>query len=597
MGCKGFIICLLSLANTFIIAEGCRGTGGSTNPTATTEKDWWQTAQFYQIYPRSFKDSNGDGIGDLQGIISKLSYLKEIGVNATWLSPIYVSPMADFGYDIANFFDIQPEYGNLTDFDELIQEANKLGLKIIMDFVPNHSSDENIWFKKSVNREKGYEDYYVWNDGYVDENGKRQPPSNWLQAFRGSAWEWNEQRQQYYLHQFAVKQPDLNYRNPDVVAQMKRVLTYWLDRGVAGFRVDAVPWMFEVLPDENGRYPDEPLSGLYSDDPLNFDYLSHIYTQDQPETIDMVYQWRKLLDDYQRIHGGDTRVLMIETWSNINEVMKLYGNRSVEGAHLPFNFQFIAGGHADLDNTDLGAGGFVDIISKWMDNMPAGKTANWVMGNHDRSRVGTRYGDKRIDLMNMLQMFLPGASVTYMGEEIGMIDTDLSWEDSVDPAACNASPETYDQFSRDPERTPFQWSTDTNAGFSTNSSTWLPVNPYYLITNVESERARPKSHLNVYKQMSELRQTKTLQYGNLQYGNVGENVLAIKRSLPVEKTYILLANVLGHAKTVDVTDVIKASGKYTVKIVNIISNKKDGYEISLDSVSLSGNEAIIVESQ
>ncbi|XP_005175974.2 maltase A3-like [Musca domestica] len=593
---QGYFICLISLLKILLEIEGCTGPGGIST-SSTPEKDWWQVSQFYQIYPRSFKDSNGDGIGDLKGIISKLSYLKEIGVNATWLSPIYVSPMADFGYDIANFFDIQPEYGSLEDFDELIKEANKLGLKIIMDFVPNHSSDENVWFQKSVNREKGYEDYYVWHDGYVDENGQRQPPSNWLQAFRGSAWEWNEKRQQYYLHQFAVKQPDLNYRNPDVVAQMKRVLTYWLDRGVAGFRVDAVPWMFEVLPNATtGLYPDEPLSGLYPDDPLNFDYLSHIYTQDQPETIDMVYQWRQLLDDYQRIHGGETRVLMIETWSNINEVMKLYGNRTRQGAQIPFNFQFIAGGHADLDNTDLGADGFVNIIGKWMDNMPAGKTANWVMGNHDRSRVGTRYGDKRIDLMNMLQMFLPGASVTYMGEEIGMIDTPLSWEESVDPAACNADPETYDQFSRDPERTPFQWSTEANAGFSTNESTWLPVNPYYLVTNVETERAKPKSHLNVYKQMSELRQTRTLQYGSLKYGNVGENILAIKRSLPGEKTYILLANVSGHAKTVDVTDVIKASGKFKVKIVNIISNRKEGYEISLDNVYLSGNEAIIVES-
>lgn len=361
-------------------SEACSGDGSSTT-SSTPAKDWWQAAQIYQIYPRSFKDSNGDGIGDLQGVISKLSYLKEIGINATWLSPIYTSPMADFGYDIANFFDINPEYGTLEDFDQLIAEANKLGLKIIMDFVPNHSSDENIWFQKSVNREKGYEDYYVWHDGYVDANGQRQPPSNWLQAFRGSAWEWNEKRQQYYLHQFAVKQPDLNYRNPDVVAQMKRVLTYWLDRGVAGFRVDAVPWMFEVLPNATtGLYPDEPLSGLYPDDPLNCDHLKHVYTQDQPETIDMVYQWRKLLEDYQRIHGGDTRILMIETWSTIDQVMKMYGNKTTEGAQVPFNFQFITGGHADLENSDLPAGGFVDIISKWMDNMPPGRTPNWVVG-------------------------------------------------------------------------------------------------------------------------------------------------------------------------------------------------------------------------
>ncbi|XP_013110944.2 maltase A3 [Stomoxys calcitrans] len=576
------------------LVKACSGNGSSSDTSSVSPKDWWQTAQFYQIYPRSFKDSNGDGIGDLQGIKSKLSYLKEIGVDATWLSPIYTSPMADFGYDIANFFDIQEEYGSLKDFDELIAEANKLGLKIIMDFVPNHSSDENVWFQKSVNREKGYEDYYVWSDGFVDEHGQRQPPSNWLQAFRGSAWKWNDQRQQYYLHQFAEKQPDLNYRNPDVVAQMKRVLTYWLDRGVAGFRIDAVPWMFEALPDATGRYPDEPLSG-YTDDKEESAYLLHIYTQDQPETIDMVYQWHQLLEDYQRVHGGDTRVLMIETWSSIGEVMKMFGNKTVQGAQIPFNFQFIVAGNDDQINTDLPAPGFVKIIKKWMDNMPAGKTANWVMGNHDKRRVGSRYGENRIDLMNMLQMFLPGISVTYMGEEIGMVDLDISWEQSVDPAACNSNPEIYEKFTRDPARTPFQWGPGENADFSTNHSTWLPINPNYLTVNVETEKVNSKSHLNVYKAMSALRQTKTLQYGKLQYGNVGDNILAIKRYLPNEKTYILLANVLGDAKSANVTDAIKATGSYKTKIANTISTRKEGDLVSLDNFVLSGYEAIIVE--
>ncbi|KAM7343690.1 maltase A3-like [Cochliomyia hominivorax] len=588
------IVSTLFLETQILWVLSCSGLGGVSDYSEIT-KDWWQTSQFYQIYPRSFMDSNGDGVGDLKGIISKLSHLKDIGINATWLSPIYVSPMADFGYDIADFFDIQPEYGTLDDFDELIKQAKKLDLKIIMDFVPNHSSDENVWFKKSVNREKGYEDYYVWHDGYKSANGTRIPPNNWLQAFRGSAWEWNEQRQQYYLHQFAVKQPDLNYRNPDVVAQMKRVLTYWLDRGVEGFRIDAVPWMFEVLPDENGRYPDEPLSGL-TDDPEDPAYLQHIYTQDQPETIDMVYQWHTLLQDYQRVHGGDTRVLMIETWSSLEQVMLMYGNKTAEGAQIPFNFQFINGGNSDLNNTDMKAAGFVKIIKSWLTNMPAGKTANWVMGNHDRRRVGSRYGENRIDLMNMLQMFLPGVSVTYMGEEIGMVDFDVSWEDSVDPAACNSNPNIYEQFTRDPARTPFQWSNTANAGFSTGAKTWLPVNPNYVNINVESESTQTKSHLNVYKKMSQLRQTKTIQNGNIQYGNVGDNILAIKRSLANEKTYILLANVLSNSITADVSDVIKASGTFEIKITNVISNRNEGDTVNLSNVSLEGNEAIIIES-
>ncbi|KAH8299668.1 hypothetical protein KR044_004345 [Drosophila immigrans] len=532
-------------------------------------RDWWQVAQFYQIYPRSFKDSNGDGIGDLQGIISKLSHLKDIGVTATWLSPIFTSPMADFGYDIADFFDIQPEYGTLDDFDQLIAAANAQGLKIILDFVPNHSSDENDWFKKSVKREKGYEDYYVWHDGYVNAStGVRQPPSNWLQAFRGSAWEWNEERQQYYLHQFAVKQPDLNYRNPAVVAQMKRVLTYWLDRGVAGFRIDAVPWCFEVVPDAEGRYPDEPLSG-YTDDPDDSSYLKHIYTQDQPETVDMVYQWRQLLDDYKRIHGGDTRVLMVETYSGLDYVMQFYGNRTTKGAQIPFNFQFIVGGNGDKNNTQLNAVGFVKIIKSWLGQMPAGQTANWVMGNHDQRRVGSRYGEHRIDTMNMLQMFLPGVSITYQGEELGMTDLDISWEDTRDPAACNSNANIYEQFTRDPARTPFQWSSEANAGFSSNSSTWLPINPNYVTVNVQTESAADSSHLKLYKQLVTLRQTKTLQYGGTKYAAVNDNVVAIKRSLSGETSYVLVANVLDTSvSAVDVASVLYATGSYKILLAN-----------------------------
>ncbi|EDW74210.1 maltase A6 [Drosophila willistoni] len=592
------------LATFLIIAVHCSLSSGAAieldherATTTETTKDWWQTAQFYQIYPRSFKDSNGDGIGDLQGIISKLDYLKEIGVTATWLSPIYTSPMADFGYDIADFYDIQEEYGTLEDFDELIAEANKRNIKIVMDFVPNHSSDENVWFQKSVNREKGYEDYYVWHDGYINSTtGAREPPSNWLQAFRGSAWEWNDQRQQYYLHQFAVKQPDLNYRNPAVVAQMKRVLTYWLDRGVAGFRIDAVPWCFEVLPDAQGRYPDEPLSG-YTDDPEDSSYLKHIYTLDLPETVDMVYQWRTLMDDYQRIYGGDTRIIMVETYSALDYVMQFYGNRTTKGAQIPFNFQFITGGNGDKNNTELSAAGFIKIINSWLGLMPSYQTANWVMGNHDQRRVGSRYGEERIDLMNMLQMFLPGVSITYQGEEIGMTDLDISWEDSRDPAACNSNADIYEQFTRDPARTPFQWSAEANAGFSINSTTWLPINPNYVTINVEAENSTEPSHLSLYKQLVQLRQIKTLQNGATRYANVGDNVLAIKRSLTCESSYILVANVLSSSvENIDVASSLYATGSYTIKLANPEAKATEGTSVDLSSLSLEPYAALILQS-
>ncbi|XP_017106283.2 maltase A3 [Drosophila bipectinata] len=601
MAClKNIIVALLVLGQQCALGRSAAVDLEELERASTTTDstlDWWQTAQFYQIYPRSFKDSNGDGIGDLQGIISKLDYLKEIGVTATWLSPIYTSPMADFGYDISDFFDIQEEYGTLADFDELILEATKRNIKIVMDFVPNHSSDENVWFQKSVKREKGYEDYYMWHDGYINATtGEREPPSNWLQAFRGSAWEWNEERGQYYLHQFAVKQPDLNYRNPAVVAQMKRVLTYWLDRGVAGFRMDAVPWCFEVLPDANGRYPDEPLSG-YTDDPDDSSYLKHIYTQDLYETVDMVYQWRTLMDDYQRIHGGDTRVIMVETYSGLDYVMQFYGNRTTKGAQIPFNFQFIIGGNGDKNNTQLNAAGFVKIINSWLTQMPASRTANWVMGNHDQRRVGSRYGENRIDLMNMLQMFLPGVSITYQGEELGMTDLDISWEDSRDPAACNSNADIYEQFTRDPARTPFQWSDEANAGFSTNATTWLPINPNYVTVNAKTENATSPSHLSLYKQMVELRKLKTLQSGSTRYANVGENLLAIKRSLTGEATYVLVANVLDTSvSALDVASALYAQGNYKIKLANPQATATVGDSVTLSNLSLEPYAALILES-
>lgn len=341
------------------------------------KKDWWETSAFYQIYPRSFKDSNGDGIGDLNGVTEKLPYLKEIGINATWLSPIFKSPMADFGYDISDFFDIQPEYGTMADFEKLLARGKELGIKIILDFVPNHSSDENEWFKKSVNRDVGYEDFYVWHDGYPDPNNSsnRLPPSNWLSAFRKSAWEWNTKRKQFYLHQFAAKQPDLNYRSPIVVEAMKSVLRFWLNKGVAGFRIDAVPWLFESLPDKNGVLPDEPKSG-FTDDPDNPSYLKHIHTQDLDETLDMVYQWRKVLDDFKSEHGGDTRVMMTEAHSTIDIVMKYYGDgHGRDGSHIPFNFQMLP----HINPSPQNAYELVRIVKLWLDNMPLGRTANWVV--------------------------------------------------------------------------------------------------------------------------------------------------------------------------------------------------------------------------
>ncbi|KAH8245900.1 hypothetical protein KR038_011353 [Drosophila bunnanda] len=552
-----------------ILAQPCWTCETTTSAIAT--KDWWQNAQFYQIYPRSFMDSDGDGIGDLNGITSKLEYLKDLGVTAAWLSPIFTSPMVDFGYDISDFFDIQPEYGTLDDFKALIKRANELDLKIILDFVPNHSSNESIWFKKSVAREKGYEDYYVWHDGKVNAvTGAREPPSNWLQAFRGSAWEWNEVRQQYYLHQFAVQQADLNYRNPLVVEQMKRVLRYWLDLGVAGFRCDAVPVLFEIETDANGQYADEEVSGLTNDTEAR-NYLKSDLIENREETIDMTYQWRVVMDDYQRIHGGDTRVLLIETYAPPAYTMQFYGNRSVEGAHLPFNFNLIT----VTASEGFSASSVKLAVDNWLNNLPSGRTANWVIGNHDQRRAASRYGAANADAMNMLVMVLPGASVTYQGEELGMTDGEISWEDTQDPAACNSNSQIYEQFTRDPSRTPFQWTSGTNAGFSTAAKTWLPLAADYQTVNVEMETAAERSHLKIYKSLVELRKSSlTLQNGSTKYSVLGDNVFVVKRYLSGSQSIIYVANLASNGVTVNLYDFDQSLPTHLTLLVRSLQSSK-----------------------
>lgn len=269
-------------------------------------KDWWENGNFYQIYPRSFKDSNGDGVGDLNGITSKLDYLKSLGITGVWLSPIFQSPMADFGYDISDYTKIHYEFGTMEDFERLAAHCRALGIRLILDFVPNHTSNEHEWFLKSIKKDPEYKDFYIWHPGTV-VNGTRRPPSNWISIFRYSAWTWVEERQEYYLHQFLKEQPDLNYRNPKVVEAMKNVIRYWLHRGVSGFRCDAVLVLFErELNKTTGTYDDEPLSGV-CDDPDAWCHLNHIYTQDLDETYDMIYQWREVTDEFQHQFGGETR--------------------------------------------------------------------------------------------------------------------------------------------------------------------------------------------------------------------------------------------------------------------------------------------------
>ncbi|PSN54048.1 Maltase A1 [Blattella germanica] len=490
------------------------------------EEDWWKTAVFYQIYPRSFKDSDGDGIGDLPGITEKLDHLKDIGVTGVWLSPIYPSPMADFGYDISDFRDVDPMFGTLEDFDALLARAKELGIKLILDFVPNHSSDEHQWFIQSLQRIEPYTDYYVWEDGKVDESGNRSPPNNWQNEFGGGAWTWRDERQQYYLHQFDPKQPDLNYSNPAVVEEMKNVLRFWLDRGIDGFRVDAVPWLFEGSFDSNE-----------SKAPHNL-----------PETYDMVVQWREVLDEKSEQYG-ETKVFMLEVYGSEDEVMAYYGTPEAPGAHFPFNFRFIT----DLNNQSS-AHDFV---------------------NH---RVASRYGQRLVDGMLFLSQLLPGIAVTYDGEEIGMENTFITWEQCQDPQGINAGPEHYLERTRDLERTPFQWDSSTSAGFSSNSNTWLPVNSNYNEINLEKEKNAENSHYHIYKQIVQLRKAPTFQ-----------------QVLEGEESYIVILNLGDQIETVNIKDKFTwVPDQLTISALSLYSQHMVGHTHDSSNFEIQPEEAFVL---
>ncbi|CAD7012690.1 unnamed protein product [Ceratitis capitata] len=517
---------------------------------ATTDVDWWESATLYHIYPRSFMDSNGDGVGDLNGVTSRLEFLKELGVTATWLSPIFESPMADMGYDVANFTKIDPLFGTMEDFDAMLAKAHNLGLKIILDFVPNHSSDECEWFQKSVRREDGYDDFYVWVDAKIDpETGNRTVPNNWVSIFmiyiylyevvttkcvrhinldirlRWSAWSWNEERHQYYLHQFLAKQPDLNYRNPNVRQTMINVLKFWLDRGVDAFRIDAAPYFVEKML-ENGTYPDEPVDDSIPPGMGG----SRKYTSNQPENAALMYEWRAFLDDYQRLHGGDTRAQIIEAYAPIAILSEYITNGTHVGGQLPMNFNFVR-----LRSSST-AKDIESAANNWMDVMwTRHKVANWDASNHDNSRLATRMGAQRVDTMAMIMHALPGTSVTYYGEEIGMPDG---------PIDCPHGSETCDF--RDPERTPMQWDTSKNAGFSTGNSTWLPVNPGYKSLNVQVQRGVARSTLQITKGMIALKKTAAFKAfkedGGFSYAAVSEQVFQVVRTAAGREEYRVLAN-------------------------------------------------------
>ncbi|KAI4499815.1 hypothetical protein M0802_005071 [Mischocyttarus mexicanus] len=490
------------------------------NPT------WWKNMLLYQIYPRSFKDSNGDGVGDIQGIISKLDYFKELKVDAIWLSPFYTSPMFDMGYDISNFTEVDPIFGTLKDFEELAKLTHQKGMKLIVDFVPNHTSDKHKWFEWSIQKIEPYTNFYVWRKGRTLHNGTITYPNNWISTYNDPGWIWNEKRQEYYYHQFSTFQIELNYNSTELRKEMMNVLKFWLDLGVDGFRMDAAPYYYE-----NQQFLDEPLTGT-TYDPYLYNSTKKIYTRDQPETYELVQSWRDLLDEYS-IKEKCPKVLIIEAYASMNYTIEYYKH----GAYFPFNFNFI-----DKLNKDSTASDVAKYVEEWISSMPDGSVANWVSGNHDNRRLVSRFGEKRARIIMAMIFLLPGVAVVYNGDEIGMEDTILSWEDTKDNEACNAGRDNYLSKSRDYGRSPFQWDNSIAAGFSTTSDTWLPVNSNYMTLNLANEKLSKNSFYAMVVTLSNFKKNFSTEKDGFNLKVPNKNVLAFTRKLKEGKSVFVVAN-------------------------------------------------------
>ena len=450
---------------------------GQIEKTTTTYL-WWQRGIIYQVYPRSFMDSNGDGVGDLAGLISRLDYLRWLGVDAVWISPLYPSPMKDFGYDVADYTAIHPLFGTLADFARLIGEAHARDLKVILDFVPNHSSDQHPWFVESrSSRANPKRNWYIWRDPSAGGG----PPNNWLSCFGGSAWEYDPHAEQYYYHAFLREQPDLNWRNPEVVEAMLNVLRFWLERGVDGFRVDV---LWHLIEDDQFR--DNPPNPSWREGTDPYQKLIPLYTTDQAEVHGVIARMRRLVNQYQ------DRVLIGEIYLPVERLVQYYG-ADLGGVHIPFNFQLLL---ANWQARDIAR-----IIGEYEAALPQHGWPNWVLGNHDRSRIASRVGLAQARVAAMLLLTLRGTPTLYYGDEIGMHDVAISPEKVQDPFEKNVPGRGL---GRDPQRTPMQWSAARNAGF-TEGEPWLPIAEDYAQVNVEAERDHPDSMLTLYTQLIKVR--------------------------------------------------------------------------------------------
>jgi alpha-glucosidase len=513
---------------------------------------WWRGGVIYQVYPRSLMDINNDGVGDLKGIIEKLDYIASLNVDAIWISPFFKSPMKDFGYDISDYLAIDPLFGTMADFDRLIEKAHGLGIKIIIDQVLSHTSDEHAWFEQSrQSRMNDKADWYVWADPKEDGTA----PNNWLAIFGGCAWEWEPRRQQYYLHNFLKSQPDLNFHNPDVREAVLDNVEFWLKKGVDGFRLDAITFCYhdELLRDNPAKPKDKRQGrGFSEDNPYAYQY--HYYNNTRPQTVAFIEDLRALIDNYPGV------VTLGEVSSEDSLATMAQYTRGDKRLHMAYSFELLT--------KDYSAAYIRQTVEELEASIGDGWPC-WAIGNHDVERVASRWGQQNASpaqakMLNALLGSLRGSLCTYQGEELGLSEANIEFEQLQDPFGIAFWPMFK---GRDGCRTPMPWSAQSpNGGFS-QSTPWLPIAPEHLLSAVDKQEADKQSSLHSYRRFMHWRkQQLTLVAGDIQFLDVPEPLLAFVRQYQ-DQTLVVMVNLRGDSQTVAVTTLM-AQLALNHKIVN-----------------------------
>ncbi|WP_076537838.1 alpha-glucosidase [Shewanella sp. UCD-KL21] len=531
-----------------------------------SQLSWWRGGVIYQVYPRSLMDSNGDGVGDLQGIITKLDYIASLNVDAIWISPFFKSPMKDFGYDISDYLDVDPMFGTMKDFDELIAKAHKLNIKIVIDQVLSHTSEEHAWFKQSkLSRDNDKADWYVWADPKEDGTA----PNNWLAIFGGCAWEWEPRRQQYYLHNFLKSQPDLNFHNPEVRAAVLENVDFWLKKGVDGFRLDAITFCYhdEQLRDNPAKPKDQRQGrGFSEDNPYAYQY--HYYNNTRPQTVGFIEELRALINQYPgavtlgEVSAEDSLATMAEYTQGDDRL------------HMAYSFELLT--------NDFSAAYIRQTVEELEASIGDGWPC-WAIGNHDVQRVATRWGKGEtnpamVKMLNAMLFSLRGSVCSYQGEELGLTEAPIEFSELQDPFGITFWPMFK---GRDGCRTPMPWVSDhQQAGFSDSSKTWLPIPAAHKAMAADVQEADSQSNLHSYRHFLKWRkQYPALVIGDIDFidgtNECNNNILAFVRSFESEKMLVVF-NLDNSANTFDASayDIIAVKDGHGLESASLQADAK-----------------------